>query len=130
MSIWTWRGASTDEIYAAMDWLAHRQDAIERKLAAKHLSPQANPHRMALFDLTSSWVTGRCCELAAHGYSRDGKKGCAQIEYGCSPTPADGRWRCGWCAGIPPTRSRSPRSSPNCPPPSASPTWCWWVIAA
>jgi len=83
-------GASTDEIYAAMDWLAGRQDAIERKLAAKHLSPQANPHRMALFDLTSSWVTGRCCELAAHGYSRDGKKGCEQIEYGVLTDP-DGR---------------------------------------
>jgi Transposase DDE domain len=80
-------GASTDEIYAAMDWLAGRQDAIERKLAAKHLSPQANPHRMALFDLTSSWVTGRCCELAAHGYSRDGKKGCEQIEYGVLTDP-------------------------------------------
>ena len=37
---------------------------------------------MALFDLTSSWVTGRCCELAARGYSRDGKKGYEQIEYG------------------------------------------------
>jgi hypothetical protein len=80
-------GASTDEIYTAMDWMAGRQDAIERKLAAKHLSPQANPHRMALFDLTSSWVTGRCCELAAHGYSRDGKKGCEQIEYGVLTDP-------------------------------------------
>jgi hypothetical protein len=80
-------GASTDEIYAAMDWLAGRQDAIERKLAAKHLSPEANPHRMALFDLTSSWVTGRCCALAAHGYSRDGKKGCEQIEYGVLTDP-------------------------------------------
>jgi hypothetical protein len=74
--------ATTDEIYAAMDWLAERQDAIEKKLVAKHLGPDANPHRMALFDLTSSWVTGRCCELAARGYSRDGKKGCEQIEYG------------------------------------------------
>jgi Transposase DDE domain len=83
-------GASTDEIYTAMDWLAGRQDSIERKLAAKHLSPQANPHRMALFDLTSSWVTGRCCELAAHGYSRDGKKDCEQIEYGVLTDP-DGR---------------------------------------
>ena len=81
-------GACTDEIYAAMDWLAHRQDAIERTLAAKHLSPQANPHRMALFDLTSSWVTGRHCELAARGYSRDGKKGCEQIEYGVLTDPA------------------------------------------
>ena len=79
--------ASTDEIYAAMDWLAGRQEAIEKKLADKHLAPEANPCRMALFDLTSSWVTGRCCGLAARGYSRDGKKGCEQIEYGvlCDP---------------------------------------------
>ncbi|WP_420847848.1 IS1634 family transposase [Mycobacterium riyadhense] len=80
--------ASTDEVYAAMDWLANRQDAIEKKLAAKHLGPEANPSRMALFDLTSSWVTGRCCELAAYGYSRDGKKGLPQIEYGVLTDPA------------------------------------------
>jgi hypothetical protein len=49
-------GASTDEVYAAMDWLADRQEAIEKKLAAKHLGPEVNPSRMALFDLTSSWV--------------------------------------------------------------------------
>ena len=81
-------GASTDEIYAAMDWLVGRQDAIESKLAAKHLGPDVNPSRMALFDLTSSWVTGRCCELAARGYSRDGKKGLPQIEYGILCDPA------------------------------------------
>ncbi|MBV8265171.1 MAG: IS1634 family transposase [Planctomycetaceae bacterium] len=81
-------GASTDEIYAAMDWLLARQDAIETKLAAKHLGPQANPSRMALFDLTSSWVTGRHCEVAARGYSRDRKKGLAQIEYGILTDPA------------------------------------------
>jgi hypothetical protein len=80
-------GAATDEIYAAMDWLADRQDAIETTLAAKHLGPEVNPSRMALFDLTSSWVTGRCCELAARGYSRDGKKGCEQIEYGVLTDP-------------------------------------------
>ena len=50
--------ASTDEVYAAMDWLAGRQDAIEAKLAARHLGPEANPARMALFDL-SSLVAGR-----------------------------------------------------------------------
>ncbi|BCO36345.1 hypothetical protein MHEC_27780 [Mycobacterium heckeshornense] len=80
--------ASTDEIYAAMDWLADRQDTIEKKLAAKHLGPQANPSRMALFDLTSAWMTGRCCELALRGYSRDGKKGLPQIEYGILTDPA------------------------------------------
>jgi hypothetical protein len=79
--------ASTDEIYSAMDWLVDQQEAIEKKLAVKHLNEPVNPHRMALFDLTSSWVTGRCCPLAARGYSRDGKKGCEQIEYGvlCDP---------------------------------------------
>ena len=81
-------GASTDEIYAAMDWLASRQDAIEGQLAAKHLGPEANPSGMALFDLTSAWVTGHHCELAARGYSRDGKKGCEQIEYGVLTDPA------------------------------------------
>ncbi len=81
-------GPSTDEIYAAMDWLLDPQEAIEKQLAARHLDPSVNPGRMALFDLTSSWVTGRCCELAARGYSRDGKKGCEQIEYGILTDPA------------------------------------------
>jgi len=81
-------GASTDDIYDAMDWLAGRQDAIEAKLAARHLAPAANPGRMALFDLSSSWLEGRCCPLAARGYSRDGKKGKLQIEYGLLTDPA------------------------------------------
>jgi hypothetical protein len=80
--------ASTDDIYAAMDWLEHRQDAIEAELARRHLGPQANPSRMALFDLSSSWLEGRCCPLAARGYSRDGKKGKLQIEYGLLTDPA------------------------------------------
>jgi hypothetical protein len=80
-------GASTDDIYAAMDWLAHRQDAIEAGLAARHLAPQANPARMALFDLSSSWMEGSHCPLAARGYSRDGKKGRLQIEYGLLTDP-------------------------------------------
>jgi hypothetical protein len=81
-------GASTDEVYAAMDWLLSRQDTIEAKLAGRHLTGEANPHRMALFDLSSSWVEGRHCPLAARGYSRDGKKGKAQIEYGLLTDPA------------------------------------------
>ena len=64
-----------------------RQDAIEARLAAQHLAPDANPARMALFDLSSSWVEGRCCPLAARGYSRDGKKGKLQIEYGLLTDP-------------------------------------------
>jgi len=81
-------GASTDEVYAAMDWLAGRQDAIEAKLVRAHLTGPGNPDRLALFDLSSSWVTGRCCPLAARGYSRDGKKGLPQIEYGLLTDPA------------------------------------------
>jgi len=80
--------ASAGGIYAAMDWLAARQDAIEAQLAARHLAPQANPGRMALFDLSSSWLEGRHCLLAARGYSRDGKKGKLQIEYGLLTDPA------------------------------------------
>jgi hypothetical protein len=83
-------GASTDDIYAAMDWLAGRQDAIEAELARRHLAPEPNPARMALFDLSSSWLEGRCCPLAARGYSRDGKKGRLQIEYGLL-TDVEGR---------------------------------------
>jgi hypothetical protein len=71
-----------------MDWLEHRQDAIEAKLAARYLAPEANPSRMALFDLSSSWLEGRHCPLAARGYSRDGKKGKLQIEYGLLTDPA------------------------------------------
>jgi hypothetical protein len=81
-------GASTDDIYAAMDWLASRQDGIEAGLARRHLAPQANPARMALFDLSSSWLEGSHCPLAARGYSRDGKKGKLQIEYGLLTDPA------------------------------------------
>jgi Transposase DDE domain len=80
--------ASTDEVYAAMDWLVKRQDAIERRLAARHLVAGVNPAGMALFDLSSSWVEGQHCPLAARGYSRDGKKGKAQIEYGLLTDPA------------------------------------------
>ena len=79
--------ASTDDIYAAMDWLEHRQDAIEADLARRHLGPEPNPSKMALFDLSSSWMEGSQCPLAARGYSRDGKKGKLQIEYGLLTDP-------------------------------------------
>ena len=71
-------GASTDDVYEAMDWLLARQDDIEGQLARRHLREGG----MALFDLSSSWVEGRHCELAAFGHSRDHKRGKPQIEYG------------------------------------------------
>ena len=76
--------AGTDEIYAAMDWLASRQRGIEKQLAARHLAEGG----IAMFDLSSSWVEGNCCELAAYGYSRDGRRGRKQIEYGLMTDPA------------------------------------------
>jgi hypothetical protein len=77
-------GASTDEIYAAMDWLTARQRQIEKQLAARHLAAGG----IAMFDLSSSWVEGSCCELAAFGHSRDGKRGRKQVEYGLLTDPA------------------------------------------
>jgi hypothetical protein len=71
-------GAPTDEVYEAMDWLVGRQDGIEAALARRHLAGGG----MALFDLSSSWMEGSHCELAAFGHSRDGKRGKPQIEYG------------------------------------------------
>jgi hypothetical protein len=79
-------GASRDEVYAAMDWLLGRQDTIEAAVAGRHLREGG----MAMFDLSSSWVAGSHCELAARGYSRDGRKGTLQIEYGLLTDP-DGR---------------------------------------
>jgi hypothetical protein len=79
--------ASDDDVYAAMDWLGARQDAIEARLARRHLAIEANPARMALFDLSSSWLEGTHCPLAARGWSRDGKKARLQIEYGLLTDP-------------------------------------------
>ena len=81
-------GASTDEVYAAMDYLLGRQDGIEKSFAARYLAPKVNPSRMALYDLSSSWMTGTKCPLAKRGYSRDGKKGLPQIEYALLTDPA------------------------------------------
>ena len=80
--------ATTDDAYAAMDWLQARQELIEKKLARRHLAPEPNPSRMALFDLSSSWLEGSHCPLGHRGYSRDGKKGKVQIEYGLLTDPA------------------------------------------
>ncbi|MHB1554618.1 MAG: IS1634 family transposase [Acidimicrobiales bacterium] len=71
-------GASTDDVYAAMDWLVGRQETIETALAKRHLAQGA----LVLYDLSSSWMEGTHCPLAARGYSRDHKGGKAQIEYG------------------------------------------------
>ena len=74
-------GAGSDEVYSAMDWLVGRQDKIEAALARRHLTSGEGPP-VAMFDLSSSWVEGTHCPLAARGYSRDKRKGALQITYG------------------------------------------------
>jgi hypothetical protein len=77
-SVFAVEGASVDEVYAALDWLLGRQAHIENALARRHLAS----HDLVLYDLSSSYVEGRHCPLARLGYSRDGKRGTLQIEYG------------------------------------------------
>ena len=70
--------ATEDDLYAAMDWLLAGQDRIEKKLAARHLQEDA----LVLYDLSSSYFEGTRCPLAKLGYSRDGKRGTLQVNYG------------------------------------------------
>ena len=70
--------ASEDDLYAAMDWLLKRQGTIHKKLATRHLSEAG----LVLYDLSSSYFEGCTCPLAKLGYSRDGKRGMLQVNYG------------------------------------------------
>jgi Transposase DDE domain len=71
------------EVYAALDWLGMAQSSIEDALARRHLCDGT----LVLYDVSSSYVEGRCCELARFGHSRDGRDDKMQIVYGllCSP---------------------------------------------
>jgi hypothetical protein len=70
--------AHEDDLYASMDWLIERQEVIEKRLAKRHLKEGG----LVLFDLTSSYFEGVTCPLAKLGYSRDGKSGTLQVNYG------------------------------------------------
>ena len=72
----TW--ADEQDCYAAMDWLLARQDRIQAKLAARHLKADG----LVLYDLSSSYFEGTTCPLARRGYSRDGRRGTLQVNYG------------------------------------------------
>src|SRR6266851_4858438 len=78
--------ADEDDLYAAMDWLLARQDRIEQKLAARHLTDGA----VVLYDVSSSYYEGRTCPLARFGHDRDGHTGRPIIVYGVL-TDRDGR---------------------------------------
>jgi Transposase DDE domain len=66
------------EVYAALDWLGSEQPFIEARLARRHLKNGA----LLLYDVTSTYLEGRCCELAQHGYSRDHRGDRPQIVIG------------------------------------------------
>jgi len=70
--------ANEDDLYAAMDWLLARQDTIQKKLAKRHLHAGG----LVLYDLSSSYFEGSTCPLARRGYSRDGRPGTLQVNYG------------------------------------------------
>ena len=76
-------GATEDDLYAAMDWLLARQDAVQKKLASRHLREGG----LVLYDLSSSYFEGSCCPLAKRGYNRDGKSGKLQVNYGLLTDP-------------------------------------------
>jgi Transposase DDE domain len=67
-----------DELYRALDVLGGAQPAIEKALARRHLKDGM----LVLYDVTSSYLEGRCCELARFGYSRDGRPDRPQIVFG------------------------------------------------
>jgi hypothetical protein len=72
------------EVYAALDWLGREQPFIEARLARRHLKNGA----LLLYDVTSTYLEGRCCELAQHGYSRDHRGDRPQIVIGLMCTAA------------------------------------------
>ena len=115
--------ADEDELYAAMDWLVERQQAIERRLANTHLAEGS----LVLYDLTSTYFEGRTCPLARHGYSRDGKRGKLQVAFGllCD------REGCPVAVEVfedhtadPDTVSRQVEKLRQTV--SRCPEWCWW----
>ena len=71
-------GCDEDDLYAAMDWVLARKDAIETTLAARHLANGT----LVLYDVSSAAFEGRTCPLGKLGHARDGVKGRLQIVYG------------------------------------------------
>ena len=77
-------GCDEDDLYAAMDWALARKDAIETRLAARHLVNGT----LVLYDVSWAAFEGRTCPLGAIGHPRDGVKGRLQIVYGLLCTTA------------------------------------------
>ena len=124
------RGVSTDDIYAAMDWLEHRQDAIEAELARRHLAPAAQPVAdgavRPVVLVAGRLAAARWPPAATPGTAR--KANC-RSSTGCSPTPKAARSRSGSSPATPATRPRSPPSRTWCGTSSGWPRWSWSATA-
>ena len=98
------------ELLEAMDWLLSRQQRVEQALARRHLEDGA----FVLYDLSSSYLEGRCCPLAALGHDRDGKHGKLQVNWGLICSPEGRPVSVQVHPGTPPTRPQfPPRSTPR-----------------
>jgi len=66
------------ELYGTLDWLGREQSFIETTLARRHLKNGT----LLLYDVTSTYLEGRCCELAHYGFSRDHRSDRRQLVVG------------------------------------------------
>jgi hypothetical protein len=116
-----------DSVYEALDWLGQAQPRIESALARKHLANGV----LVLYDLSSAWVTGHCCPLAAFGKSRDDKgKYPRESSSACCAAPRAVRWRWRCLQATRAIRAPWPRNSTSSSAASGSRTWCGWAIGA
>ena len=104
-------GASTDEVYAAMDWLAGRQDAIETKLAPTPPRWASEPGADGVVrPVLLVGGPGGAASWPRAATPATARKAASRSSTGCSPTRPAARSRCGCSPATPPTRPRSPRS--------------------
>src|SRR5579884_254054 len=97
-----------DDLYAALDDLAARQEGIEKALFRRYLERRGQPPRLFLYDVTSSYLEGEQNELGEYGYNRDGKRGKLQIVIGLLADEEGEPWPCGSSRGTAAIRRRWP----------------------
>jgi hypothetical protein len=113
-----------DDVYAAMDWLVDRQEAIEKQLAGRHLVEGG----LVLYDLSGSWVEAVVVLWPRTGIHVTANAGNVKSCTGWSLIPRVGRSRSTCSAATPPIRPRSSPRSPPCASGSGCRGWCWWAI--
>ena len=100
-----------DDLCAALDDLAARQEKMEKTLYRRYLARRGQPPRLFLYDVTSSYLEGGENELGAYGYNRDGSGASCKLSSACWRTRKASRWRCGCSKGTavipPPWQNRS-----------------------